>query len=243
MLDVHPPHTPTHTWKDFFIHIATICVGLLIAVGLEQSVEAVHHRHQRHALEERLRIEAKNNIAVVHQNLVRLHEQNDYIQKMLVALNAAPEVQGHIDLDLAQFTQSKTALYYALTQPARTTWTVAKSTGGIGLLPDEEAQVYARLDYEAEQIEADLEFVHAQDEIQQLYDARKGMPASRARYLTLGERDALLKAFSAASTQYYDMYGLQLNESGACIGVLHGARTVDEMYNFMLNEYKQAPAL
>jgi len=35
MLDVHPPHTSTHTWRDFFIHIATICIGLLIAVDLE----------------------------------------------------------------------------------------------------------------------------------------------------------------------------------------------------------------
>ena len=40
MLDVHPPQSATHTWKDFFIHIATICIGLLIAVGLEQTVEA-----------------------------------------------------------------------------------------------------------------------------------------------------------------------------------------------------------
>jgi hypothetical protein len=47
MLDVHPPHDKVHTWRDFFIHIATICVGLLIAVGLEQTVEALHHHHQR----------------------------------------------------------------------------------------------------------------------------------------------------------------------------------------------------
>jgi GAF domain-containing protein len=32
MLDVHVPY-PTHTWKDFFIHIATI-VAALIAVAL-----------------------------------------------------------------------------------------------------------------------------------------------------------------------------------------------------------------
>ena len=44
MLDVHAPHSPTHTWKDFFIHIATICIGLLIAIGLEQTVEAIHHK-------------------------------------------------------------------------------------------------------------------------------------------------------------------------------------------------------
>jgi len=46
MLDVHPPHEAAHTWKDFFIHIATIVVGLIIAVGLEQTVEFFHHRHQ-----------------------------------------------------------------------------------------------------------------------------------------------------------------------------------------------------
>jgi hypothetical protein len=31
MLDVHAPHEPVHTWKSFFIHIATIVIGLLIA--------------------------------------------------------------------------------------------------------------------------------------------------------------------------------------------------------------------
>jgi len=50
MLDVHAPHQSVHTWKDFFVHIATICVGLLIAVGLEQAVEGVHHHHQREQL-------------------------------------------------------------------------------------------------------------------------------------------------------------------------------------------------
>jgi len=38
MLDVHPPHASTHTWRDFFLHIATIVIGLLIAIGLEQSI-------------------------------------------------------------------------------------------------------------------------------------------------------------------------------------------------------------
>jgi hypothetical protein len=40
---MHPPREAAHTWKDFFIHIATICVGLLIAIALEQTVEALHH--------------------------------------------------------------------------------------------------------------------------------------------------------------------------------------------------------
>ena len=43
-LDVHPAHHAATTWRDFFIHIATIVLGLLIAVGLEQRVEHFHHR-------------------------------------------------------------------------------------------------------------------------------------------------------------------------------------------------------
>ena len=57
MLDVHPPHESVHTWRDFFIHIATIVIGLLIAVGLEQTVEYLHHRHQRMELIESLKVD------------------------------------------------------------------------------------------------------------------------------------------------------------------------------------------
>lgn len=61
MLDVRPPHHAPNTWRDFFIHIATICVGLLIAVALEQSVEALHRHHQRNELRQELRTEAEEN--------------------------------------------------------------------------------------------------------------------------------------------------------------------------------------
>jgi len=45
-LDVHAPHESVHTWKSFFIHIAIITIGLLIAICLEKTVEYFHHRHQ-----------------------------------------------------------------------------------------------------------------------------------------------------------------------------------------------------
>ena len=61
MLDVHPPeHTP-HSWRDFFIHIATIVIGLLIAVGLEQTVEWVHRRHEIKETREALLQEREEN--------------------------------------------------------------------------------------------------------------------------------------------------------------------------------------
>jgi hypothetical protein len=59
MLDVHPPHHPVHAWRDFFVHIATITVGLLIAVGLEQSIEAIHRQRERNELRESLNRETE----------------------------------------------------------------------------------------------------------------------------------------------------------------------------------------
>ncbi len=61
MLDVHPPHEAAHTWKDFFIHIATIVVGLCIAIGLEQIVEFFHHRHEVRDTREKLHQERLEN--------------------------------------------------------------------------------------------------------------------------------------------------------------------------------------
>jgi hypothetical protein len=61
MLDVHPPHEAAHTWKDFFIHIATIVVGLLIALSLEQIVERFHHRAEIAELRNSLAEEREHN--------------------------------------------------------------------------------------------------------------------------------------------------------------------------------------
>jgi hypothetical protein len=60
MLDVHPPEH-VHGVRDFLVHIMTITVGLLIALGLEASVEAAHHRHQRHEAEATIREELRQN--------------------------------------------------------------------------------------------------------------------------------------------------------------------------------------
>jgi hypothetical protein len=68
MLDVHPPHAPTHTWRDFFIHIATIVIGLLIAVGLEQAVEGIHHKHQRQELRDGVIADSRLMLSDLDQN-------------------------------------------------------------------------------------------------------------------------------------------------------------------------------
>lgn len=61
MLDVHPPHESIHTWRSFFIHIATIVVGLLIAVALEQGVERVREHFELIKVREELARELEGN--------------------------------------------------------------------------------------------------------------------------------------------------------------------------------------
>ena len=61
MIDVHPPHAAVHGWRDFLIHIATITLGLFIALSLEGALEAMHHRHLVREARENIRKELEEN--------------------------------------------------------------------------------------------------------------------------------------------------------------------------------------
>ena len=61
MIKVHPPHENVHTLKQFLIHIAAITIGLLIAIGLEQTVVYFHHRQQLQEARRELTAELEDN--------------------------------------------------------------------------------------------------------------------------------------------------------------------------------------
>jgi hypothetical protein len=142
MLDIHPAHHAATTWRDFFIHIATIVLGLLIAIGLEQTVEYVHHRHQRHVLEDDLRAEALYNKEVCEGNI-------PYFDQHLLWL-----LQTKAAVDQFRADRTRAAATLPPEPPlapgafkdrsfAKTTWTTAKANGLFGLLPREEAAPFS----------------------------------------------------------------------------------------------------
>ena len=71
MLDVHRPHEAVHMCESFAIHIAAITIGLLIAVGIEHSVDFVHHRHQLQEAQRALAVELEANGRVLNKNVQR----------------------------------------------------------------------------------------------------------------------------------------------------------------------------
>jgi hypothetical protein len=139
MIDVHMPHE-THTWKDFWIHLGTIAVGLLIAISLEQSVEALHRLHERHVLEDELRLEGEDNKTNAEIDVVYYDARVRFLLGLRGDIDTMIATGGKANLPFRAF-QAPPAGHGM--QPGTTTlnlnstvWDTAKADGRLALLPD-----------------------------------------------------------------------------------------------------------
>jgi hypothetical protein len=147
MLDVHAPHDAVRTWKDFFIHIAAIAVGLLIAIGLEQTVEFFHHRHEVAETRAALHEEMQNNIALFHQNVEGHIMTMAYLHNNLRIFEYLRDHPGTPQDKLPGI------LYWPIFThpPQKAAWSTAERTDVLSLMPRAEVREttdsYAKLDY------------------------------------------------------------------------------------------------
>lgn len=142
ILDVHAPHATIHTWIDFFIHIATIAIGLLIAVGLEQIVEAIHHRHQRLLLEEQMHDVLESDSQYIAFDIREFRDARAYwveVAKAVAArrLGQAPQTEPSAR-------DQRSAIFLRL--PRLTPYEAAKLNGTVALLPLERIRLYGRIE-------------------------------------------------------------------------------------------------
>jgi hypothetical protein len=135
MLDVHPPEHGIHGIRDFFIHLLTITVGLLIALGLEAGVEALHHRNERKEAEATLRQELTQN----RLTLVAIQKQSDrereglanilkFLEDIREGRKGDPSVQG-INLNVEPLQSSG--------------WHTASATGALSYMSYERVQRFS----------------------------------------------------------------------------------------------------
>jgi hypothetical protein len=150
-VEVHPPHHPLHTWKDFWIHLGTITIGLLIALGLEASVEWVHRVHERHMLQRALLDEARRNQQWIAENIDEAEHYEAYVSYELVQeMQHLPE--NHPGKPLAA---PRPDFNFRVASPDTAVWLNARQSGTSALLPDEAAQLYTdNFSEEQEAIEA-----------------------------------------------------------------------------------------
>ena len=147
MLDVHPAHHAASTWRDFFIHIATIVLGLLIAIGLEQTVELIHHRHQRHQLQEDLHNEAEQNLQVIDRDL-KMQSLEPWFDQAMRDATPASSHQDRIRITLPPapcLPGSVGTAEFRYFAPSQAVWTTAKEGSLVALLPVEQSRMQARL--------------------------------------------------------------------------------------------------
>jgi hypothetical protein len=135
MLDVHAPEHGIHGTRDFFLHLFTITIGLLIALGLEAGVEALHHRHQREQAEATIRQELTDN----RSKLLKMQTKTATEIKSLKLALAFVE-----DLRSGKKDDPRSIKLGFNVEPLQSAgWTTASATGALTYLPYDEVQNFA----------------------------------------------------------------------------------------------------
>ena len=229
-MEVHPPHHSLHSWKDFWIHLGTITIGLLIAISLEQSVEKLHHLHQRHELEEELRGEGEPQ---------RRDRQGR--SALLLRRTSRMAVDLRKRVDAMRASGGKAGLAYLAdsspgqpTVPSNSVWITAKESALVVLLPQNEAAMYSRLDVQHKMLQDTIDHWFAtRDEVRRFEggfddvgptsvpDLSRMSPDVAHTYSMLLTRDVVAR----------DEVMLRLGNFLALDqAILGGAKTEDEMF-------------
>lgn len=133
-MEVHPPEHGIHSLRDFLVHMGTITLGLLIALGLEALVEQAHHRHLLHTAEENLRNELHVNRALLASDSSALRVTQGHLERELAALEAAQA--RHPELP-------EEPIHWEWNGPQSAAWDTARDGGAISLMPYEQAAGFA----------------------------------------------------------------------------------------------------
>jgi len=136
-MDVHAPHQPVHTWRDFAIHLTIVTIGLFIALSLEALVEYVHHRHLVAEARENIRTEIETNHKAAVDDLNLLQTAIDNTQSNIETihrLQANPKdfhgtLKGNMDFN----------------SPDDAAFLTARDTGALSYMPYAEVQRYSDL--------------------------------------------------------------------------------------------------
>jgi hypothetical protein len=137
MLDVHPPHEAAHSWRDILIHLATITIGLFIALSLEGCVEWQHHRHLVREARENIRTEIEDNQKELHSAIQNIHEEQAQVKHDLEALKTLRSNSNARGLSVT--------LRFASSLMQNASWNTARETGAFGFMGYPEVKRYAEI--------------------------------------------------------------------------------------------------
>jgi hypothetical protein len=136
VIEVHPPNEPVHSWRDFFIHLVTITIGLVIALSLEGCVEWRHYKHLVHEAQASLQVEIEANTRELQKALNDVNAEQKQLAEDVVILQKIidnPKVPN----------QGTPKILFELPAFDDVSWETAKATGALSYMPYGEAHRYS----------------------------------------------------------------------------------------------------
>lgn len=205
MIDIEPPHAAIETWRDIFVHLTIIIAGVLIAIGLEQSVEYFHHRHQAHQLEANMRAEAQHNIQILTVHLDVNIPNLLWDRAALTAVRTALPKAGFIDVRLPPAFPHPAG--ETMIAPERNVWPAAEAAGTVILLPDNIARGYAMLDHQSEDDDREVERIRDATALVTRFELATGEKVSPGAklHLSVPQQDQLVTALATEAQSLFDL--------------------------------------
>jgi hypothetical protein len=133
-MDVHPPHGAIHGWRDFFVQLAAITIGLLIALGLVGLVEWRQHQHLLHEAESNLASELRANRSTLAKDQKSVEEVQKRGEENLAIL-AAFKANHHGGGELK--------FYWQWSSMNSAAWDAARNTAAVALMDYDLARKYS----------------------------------------------------------------------------------------------------
>lgn len=140
MHDIHAPHESIQSWRQFLVHMTTITLGLLIAVGLEQSVEAIHRHHEAVILRDALNVESVQVLADARRTVVAQEYERNWLATRITQVRGAVWEQRALEPR-----KPNQVPYYA--SPDIPIWRSAKAGSRLQLLTSSELEAFAEVEY------------------------------------------------------------------------------------------------
>lgn len=135
MIDVHSPHERISGFRDFLLHLLTITIGLLIALGLEACVELWHHRNLRNEADAKLRQEITDNQKELAETRSAISKERENLISILKFLQAR---RANRPYDIHSL-----SLNFTLGTLRNASWRTAAATGALAYMEYPHVQHYA----------------------------------------------------------------------------------------------------
>jgi hypothetical protein len=136
-MDVHPLHHAPRSWRDFFLQLLMITIGLFIALTLQAGVESLHHRHLVRDARENLRREIQNNHQRYAENVQNLEKNRRQLARDIDQLK---DLRSGKTIDMATLGWGWDWNSYA-----DASWKTARDTGAVSYMSSELINAYTEV--------------------------------------------------------------------------------------------------